>query len=215
MQVIATALPDVLVFEPTVFGDARGFFYESFNRRSFLAALTAQAAGPRTAGTGAAEAIAADTMVADPGAADPDVSHGLHFVQDNHSRSAQNVLRGLHYQIRQPQGKLVRVIAGEVYDVAVDLRRSSPNFGKWVGMHLSGENRRQVWIPPGFGHGFVVLSEHAEFVYKSTDYWAPEHERCIAWNDPAIGIDWPIDGAPVLSAKDQQGVLLADAEVFE
>ncbi len=190
MQSIATALPEVLLFAPKVFGDARGFFYESFNQRSFLASL------PPGAGAG---------LDGVP----------LQFVQDNHSRSARNVLRGLHYQIRQPQGKLVRVTAGEVFDVAVDLRKSSPTFGKWAGMHLSAENRCQAWIPPGFGHGFVVLSEHAEFLYKTTDYWAPEHERCIAWNDPAIGIDWPIDGAPLLSAKDQLGIALADAEVFE
>ena len=190
MQVIATALPEVLLFEPKVFGDARGFFYESFNQRSFLAGL------PEGAALGLDGAP-------------------LQFVQDNHSRSARNVLRGLHYQIRQPQGKLVRVIAGEVFDVAVDLRRSSATFGKWVGMHLSAENRRQAWIPPGFGHGFVVLSENAEFLYKTTDYWAPEHERCVAWNDPTIGIDWPIDIEPLLSIKDQTGTLLADAEVFD
>ena len=186
MQLIPTAIPDVLLFEPKVFGDARGFFYESFNERNFLAAL----------------------QEASPAAPAP------HFVQDNHSKSARNVLRGLHYQIRQPQGKLVRVIAGEVFDVAVDLRTASPTFGKWVGMTLSGENCRQAWIPPGFAHGFVVLSETAEFLYKTTDYWAPEHERCIAWNDAAIGIDWPLDGAPLLSAKDQLGRALADAETF-
>ena len=189
MNVIATTIPEVLIFEPKVFGDARGFFYESFNQRDFLAALPA--ASPAAAGM-----------------------HALQFVQDNHSRSARNVLRGLHYQIRQPQGKLVRVISGEVFDVAVDLRAGSATFGKWTGMLLSGENRRQAWIPAGFAHGFVVLSEDAEFLYKTTDYWAPEHERCIAWNDPAIGIVWPMDGAPLLSAKDQLGVALADAEVF-
>lgn len=188
MNVVATAIPDVLIFEPKVFGDTRGFFYESFNQRSFLTALPA---------TSPAAAV-----------------HDLQFVQDNHSLSARNVLRGLHYQIRQPQGKLVRVIAGEVFDVAVDLRAGSATFGKWVGMLLSGENRRQAWIPPGFAHGFVVLSERAEFLYKTTDYWAPEHERCIAWDDPAIGIAWPMEGAPLLSAKDQHGVLLADAETF-
>ena len=187
MQATPTAIADVLLFEPKVFGDARGFFYESFNERAFLAAL-----GPAANADGRA----------------------LQFVQDNHSKSARNVLRGLHYQIRQPQGKLVRVIAGEVFDVAVDLRRSSPTFGKWVGMTLSAENRCQAWIPPGFAHGFVVLSESAEFLYKTTDYWAPEHERCVAWNDPAIGIDWPIQGAPLLSAKDQLGLLLASAETF-
>ncbi len=186
MQLIPTAIPDVLLFEPKVFGDARGFFYESFNERNFLAALSETA---------------------------PEVP-APRFVQDNHSKSAHNVLRGLHYQIRQPQGKLVRVIAGEVYDVAVDLRAASPTFGKWVGMTLSGENCRQAWIPPGFAHGFMVLSETAEFLYKTTDYWAPEHERCIAWNDPAIGIEWPLEGAPLLSAKDQIGKALADAEIF-
>ncbi|MBC7413350.1 MAG: dTDP-4-dehydrorhamnose 3,5-epimerase [Herminiimonas sp.] len=186
MQLIPTTLQDVLLFEPKVFGDARGFFYESFNERNFLAAL----------------------HEASPDAPVP------RFVQDNHSKSARGVLRGLHYQIRQPQGKLVRVIAGEVFDVAVDVRVSSPNFGKWEGMRLSAENCRQAWIPPGFAHGFVVLSETAEFLYKTTDYWAPEHERCIAWNDSAIGIEWPLDGAPLLSAKDQLGKLLADAETF-
>ena len=186
MHAIPTAIPDVLLFEPKVFGDARGFFYESFNERSFLAGLhQASPDGPAP-----------------------------HFVQDNHSKSARNVLRGLHYQIRQPQGKLVRVVAGEVFDVAVDVRASSPSFGKWVGMTLSADNCRQAWIPAGFAHGFVVLSETAEFLYKTTDYWAPEHERCIAWNDPAIGIEWPLDGAPLLSAKDQLGKLLADAETF-
>ncbi len=175
------AIPDVVLIEPKVFGDARGFFYESFNQRSFAAA------------TGSA----------------------LQFVQDNHSRSLRHVLRGLHYQIHQPQGKLVRVIAGEVFDVAVDLRRSSPHFGHWVGAHLSQENRRQLWVPPGFAHGFVVLSEHAEFLYKTTDYYAPEHERCIAWNDPALAIDWPIDAAPILSGKDTQGLALADAPVYD
>lgn len=186
MKVITTEITDVLVFEPKVFGDQRGFFYESFNQREFDKAL---------AGTSMAGA-------------------SLNFVQDNHSRSARNVLRGLHYQIRQPQGKLVRVIAGEVFDVAVDLRVRSATFGKWVGMTLSAENGRQAWIPPGFAHGFVVVSEHAEFLYKTTDYWAPEHERCIAWNDPAIGIEWPLQGGPLLSAKDVSGKLLADAEMF-
>jgi dTDP-4-dehydrorhamnose 3,5-epimerase len=138
----------------------------------------------------------------------------IKFVQDNHSKSARGVLRGLHYQIQQSQGKLVRVISGEVFDVAVDIRKSSPTFGQWVGAILSAENKRQMLIPEGFAHGFVVTSDSAEFLYKTTDYWAPEHERCIAWNDPAIGIDWPINGMPTLSAKDQKGVLLADAEVF-
>lgn len=180
MKAIATALADVIVLEPKVFGDARGFFYESFNARRFT-----ELTGVRA-----------------------------EFVQDNHSKSARNVLRGLHYQIRQPQGKLVRVTAGAVFDVAVDLRRASPTFGQWVGVELSSENQRQMWIPPGFAHGFVVTSESAEFLYKTTDYWAPEHERALRWNDPALGIVWPVDIEPVLSGKDQQAALLADAEVF-
>lgn len=183
MQIVPTPLPGVLCVEPTVFGDARGYFYESFNARRFE-----ELTGVTTA-----------------------------FVQDNHSRSAQGVLRGLHYQIKQPQGKLVRVTAGEVLDIAVDIRRSSPHFGQWTGVLLSAENKRQLWIPAGFAHGFAVLSENAEFLYKTTDYWMPEHERCILWNDPAIGIDWqlPAGTAPSLSGKDQLGKLLADAEVFE
>jgi dTDP-4-dehydrorhamnose 3,5-epimerase len=180
MKVTPLALPDVLCIAPRVFGDARGFFYESYNRRAFAAA------------TGS----------------DPE------FVQDNHSKSLRGVLRGLHYQIRQTQGKLVRVIAGEVFDVAVDLRRSSPHFGRWAGAVLSAENARQLWIPPGFAHGFLTLSESAEFLYKTTDYYAPEHERCILWNDPQIGIDWPLAMQPLLSAKDQEGVPLARAETF-
>lgn len=180
MQIQKTEIPDLLIIEPKVFGDDRGFFYESFNERRF-AELTG--VNPR-------------------------------FVQDNHSRSSRNVLRGLHYQIRQPQGKLVRVTAGEVFDVAVDMRRSSPTFGRWVGVTLSAENKRQFWIPEGFAHGFVVTSESAEFLYKTTDYWAPEHERSVRWDDPAIGIRWPLEGTPQLSAKDQAGVLLADAETF-
>jgi dTDP-4-dehydrorhamnose 3,5-epimerase len=180
MKIVPTALPDVMVIEPQVFGDARGFFFESFNRRAFR------------------EATGLD----------------FEFVQDNHSRSARNVLRGLHYQIKQPQGKLVRCIAGEVFDVAVDLRRSSPAFGKWAGVTLSAENKRMAWIPPGFGHGFLVLSEFAEFLYKTTDYYAPEHERSVAWNDPDIGIAWPLASEPVLSAKDKAGARLRDAEVF-
>ena len=180
MKVTPTDLPDVLVIEPQVFGDARGFFFESFNRRAFR------------------EAAGID----------------VEFVQDNHSRSARGVLRGLHYQIRQPQGKLVRCIAGEVFDVAVDLRRPSPSFGRWAGVTLSAENKRVVWIPPGFGHGFLVLSELAEILYKTTDYYTPEHERSIAWNDPDIGIAWPLAGEPVLSAKDKVGARLRDAEVF-
>ena len=180
MHVIPTAIPEVLIIEPKLFGDARGFFFESYNEHAF-----AQATGLN-----------------------------LNFVQDNHSRSAQGVLRGLHYQIRQPQGKLVRVVRGSVFDVAVDLRRSSPTFGRWVGVELTESNYRQLWVPPGFAHGFVVTSELADFLYKTTDYYAPEHERCIAWNDPATGIQWPLDGAPALSAKDQQGVSLAQAEVY-
>jgi dTDP-4-dehydrorhamnose 3,5-epimerase len=180
MQIQKTDIPDVMIIEPKVFGDDRGFFFESFNERRF-AELT---------GT------------------------SPHFVQDNHSRSARNVLRGLHYQIRQPQGKLVRVTSGEVFDVAVDMRRSSPTFGRWVGVTLSAENKRQLWIPEGFAHGFVVTSESAEFLYKTTDYWAPEYERSVRWDDPAIGIRWPLQGAPLLSAKDQTGVSLAEAETF-
>ena len=180
MQAIPTAIPEVLIIEPKVFGDARGFFFESYNARAF-----AQATGL-----------------------------DVNFVQDNHSRSARGVLRGLHYQLKQPQGKLVRVVRGSVYDVAVDVRKSSPTFGRWVGVELSESNQRQLWVPAGFAHGFLVTSESADFLYKTTDYYAPEHERCIAWNDPAIGIEWPLDGAPALSAKDQQGVTLAQAEVF-
>jgi len=180
MEAVKTSLQDVLIFEPKVFGDTRGFFFESFNARRF-AELT--------------------------GITTP-------FVQDNHSRSQKGVLRGLHYQIRQPQGKLVRVVAGDVYDVAVDLRRSSPGFGKWTGITLSAENKRIVWIPAGFAHGFVVLSDSAEFLYKTTDYWAPEHERCIRWNDSSLAIDWPVSGNVLVSAKDAQGVAFADAEVF-
>ena len=181
MQAIPTTIPEVLVIEPKVFGDARGFFYESFNARRF-AELT--------------------------GITTP-------FVQDNHSKSARHVLRGLHYQIRQAQGKLVRAVAGEVLDVAVDIRRSSPTFGQVETVILSAENKRMLWIPPGFAHGFVVLSESAEFLYKTTDYWAPEHERCILWNDPQLAIDWQLNGAtPLLSGKDQAGKLLKDAEVF-
>lgn len=182
MKVIQTAIPDVLLIEPQVFGDARGFFFESFNARKFkeLTGLEPE------------------------------------FVQDNHSRSAKHVLRGLHYQIQQAQGKLVRVVQGEVFDVAVDIRRSSPTFGKWVGMHLSAENKRSAWIPPGFAHGFVVLTDNAEFLYKTTDYWAPEHERCIAWNDPELAIDWPLGGkAPGLSGKDMAGKAFNGAECFE
>lgn len=182
MNLVSTSIADVFIIEPKVFGDERGFFFESFNERRFQDAI------------GAGDA--------------------LRFVQDNHSRSAKNVLRGLHYQIRQPQGKLVRVVAGEVFDVAVDIRRSSPTFGKWFGAVLSAENKRQMWVPAGFAHGFVVLSESADFLYKTTDYWSPEYERSIAWNDPDIGIEWPFSGLPVLSEKDRSASLLADAEVF-
>jgi dTDP-4-dehydrorhamnose 3,5-epimerase len=180
MKIVSTAIPDVLIIEPKAFGDERGFFYESFNQRTF------------TELTGVV----------------------VNFVQDNHSKSAKNVLRGLHYQIQQSQGKLVRVVAGEVFDVAVDVRKSSPTFGQWVGVTLSADNKRQLWIPPGFAHGFVVTSDSAEFLYKTTDYWAPEHERSIAWNDPAIGIEWPAGLVPTLSGKDQLGKVLAEAEVF-
>lgn len=180
MKVIKTNLPEVLVIEPRIFGDDRGFFYESFNAKKFT-----EFSGVETS-----------------------------FVQDNHSLSAKNVLRGLHYQIRQPQGKLVRVVAGEVFDVAVDMRRSSPRFGQWTGVSLSAENKRQMWIPAGFAHGFLVLSDSAEFLYKTTDYWAPEHERCLQWDDPAVAIQWPLQGTPVMSSKDQQGKSLADAEVY-
>lgn len=180
MQTIHTAIPDVLIFEPKVFGDSRGFFLESYNQRAFQEA------------TGWAPA----------------------FVQDNHSGSAQGVLRGLHYQIRQAQGKLVRVTAGEVFDVAVDIRKSSPTFGRWVGANLSAENKLQMWIPPGFAHGFLVLSEFAEVLYKTTDFYAPEHECCIRWDDAAIGIEWPLEGEPMLSSKDQQGVSLQQAQLF-
>lgn len=180
MKATPLAIPDVILFEPKVFGDERGFFFESFNQRQFEEA----------------------------------VGRPVQFVQDNHSRSVKNVLRGLHYQIKQPQGKLVRVVAGEVFDVAVDLRKSSPAFGQWVGARLSAENKHQLWVPEGFAHGFVVLSEAAEFLYKTTDYYAPEHERCIAWNDPSLDIDWPVKEAPALSSKDSHGLLLNQAEVF-
>jgi dTDP-4-dehydrorhamnose 3,5-epimerase len=181
MQVVPTTIPDLFVIEPKVFGDDRGFFFESFNQRRF------------TELTGVTDS----------------------FVQDNHSKSARNVLRGLHYQIRQPQGKLVRVVAGKVLDIAVDIRKSSPTFGKWVGEILSAENKKMLWIPKGFAHGFVVLSDSAEFLYKTTDYWAPEHERSIIWNDPELAIDWQLDGAtPLLSAKDQAGKRLSKAETF-
>jgi dTDP-4-dehydrorhamnose 3,5-epimerase len=178
--VIQTAIPDVLILEPKVFGDSRGFFFESFNAKDF-----ADATGLN-----------------------------VNFVQDNHSKSAKGVLRGLHYQLQQAQGKLVRVTQGTVFDVVVDIRKSSPTFGKWVGCELSDTNHRQFWVPAGFAHGFVVISESADFLYKTTDYYAPAHEKCIAWNDPSIGIQWPEGITPLLSAKDQQGKSLEQAEVF-
>lgn len=179
MNVTPTALPDLLLLEPRVFSDERGYFFESWNQRAFA-----------EAGLGAT------------------------FVQDNHSRSLRGVLRGLHYQIEHAQGKLVRVCDGEVFDVAVDIRRSSPSFGRWVGIHLSARNRRMLWIPPGFAHGFLVLSEAAEFLYKTTDYWYPEHERTLLWNDPALGIDWPLAGVPRLAPKDAAGRPLAAADLY-
>lgn len=181
MNIIETDIPDVLVIEPEVFGDDRGFFYESYNKRKF----------------------------------DEAAGISVEFVQDNHSRSSRGVLRGLHYQIKQPQGKLVRVCAGEVFDVAVDIRKSSVTFGRWVGTKLSAENKRQVWIPPGFAHGFVVLSETAEFLYKATDYYAPEHERCIRWDDAELAIDWQFAGKPLVSDKDAQADSFQQACVFE
>ena len=180
MKVTAASIPDVLLIEPKVYGDERGFFYESFNQQAWH------------------EATGLNTV----------------FVQDNHSRSVKNVLRGLHYQIHHPQGKLVRVIAGEVFDVAVDIRRSSLTFGKWVGVMLSAENKRQMWVPEGFAHGFLVVSSFAEFLYKTTDYWYQENERCIAWNDPDLAIDWPLEGDAVLAKKDAAGIRLTSAELF-
>lgn len=180
MKCTPLAIPEVVLIEPNVFGDERGFFFESFNQARFEAAI----------------------------------GRSVQFVQDNHSRSAKNVLRGLHYQIQQPQGKLVRVVQGEVFDVAVDLRKSSPTFGKWVGEMLSAENKRQLWVPEGFAHGFVVLSESAEFLYKTTDYYAPQYERCIFWNDATLGIAWPQGIQPVLSAKDAKGLPFRESEVF-
>jgi len=181
VKVERTSIPDVLILEPAVFRDARGFFYESYNRRSFAAATGLD----------------------------------VDFVQDNHSRSARHVLRGLHYQIRQPQGKLVRVVAGEIWDVAVDLRRGAPGFGRWVAAKLDAASRRMLWIPAGFAHGFVVLSEQADVVYKATDFYAPEYERTLLWNDPAIGIPWPLEGEPVMTDKDRRGLPLAGAEKFD
>ncbi|MBA3033553.1 MAG: dTDP-4-dehydrorhamnose 3,5-epimerase [Gammaproteobacteria bacterium] len=179
MQVISTAVKDALILEPKVFGDTRGFFLESWNRRSFAA-----------------------------------LGLDVDFVQDNHSRSQQGVLRGLHYQTKQPQGKLVRVVSGAVFDVAVDLRRSSPTFGRWTGVILSAENQRMFWVPPGFAHGFLTLSESADFIYKATDYYAPEHERTLLWNDPALAIDWPLTTTPLLAAKDAAGTPLQGAETY-
>ena len=180
MKVVQTAIPDVLIFEPRVFGDERGFFLESWNAREFDNAVGAK----------------------------------VQFVQDNHSRSRHGVLRGLHYQIKQPQGKLVRVARGRVFDAVVDLRKSSATFGRWVGTELSEDNHRQLWIPPGFAHGYLVLSESADLIYKTTDYYAPEHERCLIWNDPTVGINWPANEEPILSAKDRAGLPLHDVEVF-
>ncbi|WP_191832903.1 dTDP-4-dehydrorhamnose 3,5-epimerase [Pseudomonas fluorescens] len=181
MKATPLAIPDVVLFEPKVFGDERGFFYESFNQRQF----------------------------------DDAIGKSVTFVQNNHSRSVKNVLRGLHYQIRQPQGKLVRVVQGEVFDVAVDLRKSSKTFGQWVGAILSAENKHQLWVPEGFAHGFVVLSDSAEFLYQTTDYYAPEYERSILWNDETLKIDWPAGIEPTLSAKDALGKAFLDAEVFD
>jgi len=179
--VTPTAIPEVLVLEPKVFGDARGFFFESFNQRDFEQATGLQ---------------------------------GVQFVQDNHSKSARGVLRGLHYQIQHPQGKLVRVVQGEVFDVAVDLRQSSPTFGQWVAEVLSAHNHKQMWVPPGFAHGFLTLSESAEFLYKTTDYWYPEHERSLLWSDPQLGIAWPLQGEPLLAAKDSSAPTLLLVERF-
>jgi len=181
MKITKTKIPDVLIIEPKVFGDERGFFFESFNKKSFEAA------------TG----ITVD------------------FVQDNHSKSSKGVLRGLHYQIKQPQGKLVRVVSGEVLDIAVDIRKSSTTFGQWVGVNLSAENKRQLWVPEGFAHGFIVLSDTAEFLYKTTDYYAPEHERCIQWNDSDLAIDWQYSKEPLVSEKDAKGALFKEADVFD
>jgi len=180
MKATPLAIPEVVLIEPKVFGDDRGFFFESFNHSQFEAAI----------------------------------GRKVSFVQDNHSKSAKNVLRGLHYQIRQPQGKLVRVVTGEVFDVAVDIRKSSPTFGEWVGEILSAENKKQLWVPEGFAHAFLVLSDSAEFLYKTTDYYAPQFERCIVWNDSSLGIDWPSKAVPILSAKDAQGLTLKHAEAF-
>ena len=180
MKATPTAIPDILVIEPKVFGDARGFFFESFNQKAFNDATGLE----------------------------------VNFVQDNHSRSARGVLRGLHYQLQQPQAKLVRVVRGAVFDVAVDIRKSSPTFGKWTGIELTENNHKQLWMPAGFAHGFIVLSDTADFLYKTTEYYAPQYERCIAWNDPVLGIEWPLGISPKLSAKDETGLPLSQAEVF-
>ncbi|MBC7755207.1 MAG: dTDP-4-dehydrorhamnose 3,5-epimerase [Bdellovibrio sp.] len=180
MKVIKTDIPDIIIFEPKVFGDERGFFFESFNQKAFFEAA----------------------------------SLSINFVQDNHSKSAKNVLRGLHYQIEHAQGKLVRVTQGEVFDVAVDMRAASATFGYWVGTNLSAENKRQMWVPPGFAHGFLVLSDTAEFLYKTTDFYAPQHECCLKWDDPTVNIKWPLQGEPLLSAKDNLGLSLQDAKKF-
>jgi dTDP-4-dehydrorhamnose 3,5-epimerase len=180
LKAVPTAIPEVLVIEPAVFGDARGFFFESWNEKTFSAL----------------------------------VGRDIHFVQDNHSASGRGVLRGLHYQVRQAQGKLVRVVAGEVFDVAVDLRRSSPTFGRWVGERLSAQNKRMMWVPEGFAHGFLVMSDSAEFLYKTTDFYAPAHERTLLWNDPKLGIAWPLDAEPILKPKDAAGAPLERAETF-
>lgn len=182
MNIIPTKIPDLLIVEPKVFGDERGFFYESFNQRAFCEAIGQQ----------------------------------IEFVQDNHSKSAKNVLRGLHYQLPpKAQGKLVRVVQGEVFDVAVDLRKSSKTFGQWAGLILSAENKKQLWIPPGFAHGFLTLTDTAEFLYKTTDYYSPEYERSVLWSDHALNVDWPIEGEPTLAAKDAAALTLAQAEVFQ
>lgn len=181
MNVIETNIPDVVIFEPKVFGDDRGFFFESFNQHKFYETTQLH----------------------------------VNFVQDNHSKSAKNVLRGMHYQIEQAQGKLVRVTQGEVFDVAVDLRKSSPTFGQWVGAHLSAENKRQMWMPPGFAHGFLVLSDTAEFLYKTTDFYAPQYECSLKWDDPTVAIEWPLQGTPLLSTKDQQGLSLQATKKFD
>lgn len=179
MKLTLTSIPDLLILDPKVFEDERGFFFESYNQRIF-----------------------------------EELGVNAQFVQDNHSRSRKGILRGLHYQIRNAQGKLVRAVAGEIYDVAVDLRKHSPTFGKWLGFHLSAANKRQIYVAPGFAHGFLVLSDYAEVIYKTTDFYAPQHERCIVWNDPTLGIDWPIEGRPILSLKDADGASFTQAELF-